>query len=249
MQKNQKRGQDNSSVSVWLFGGECSPKDVRQILPFTSNLTQAETIFRSRIPKPDGATPLFTAIDVAVEKMLGHLSANPNLTESRIIILSDGENTCDEQIRPRGVYSQGSSVIHQKIKFLTVGFNVPVGSKAERDLQYLASVSGGKYIAANNQQQLSRAFEKMIRVYQPKLSSAANDEFERGTEKITKRDFSAALQIWTIYVRANPTDALGYYNLALTCEAAEDYKRAVENYKKYLQFAPDLTDTDRKSVV
>lgn len=242
MQENRKRGQDNSNVSVWLFGGECAPQDVRQILPFTTNLTQAETVFRSRIPKPDGATPLHTAIDVSIGQMSGYLGSRPNLSEGRIIVLSDGENTCEEQIRPRGVYSQGSNIVHQKIRFLTIGFNVSAGSKAERDLQYLASISGGKYISADNQQQLSRAFEKMIRVYLPKLSGAANIEFERGVQTISKRDFSAALQIWTIYVQANPTDALGFYNLALTCEAAEDYKRAVENYQKYLKLAPDSSD-------
>lgn len=248
MQENRRRGQDNSSVAVWLFGGDCSPNNIRQISPFSPNLTQAETTFRSRIPKPAGLTPLYTAVDISVENMLNYLSARPALREGRIIVLSDGINTCGDRIRPRGVYSQSAKIVYQQIRFLTIGYDIQAGSQAERDLQYLASVSGGKYFPAGNNEQLSRAFEKAIRIYLPKTAAGASVEFERGVEAILNRNFSAALQIFTIYVQANPSDALGFYNLAVACEAAELYKSAAENYRKYLELAPETADANEVRV-
>jgi Mg-chelatase subunit ChlD len=243
MQENRKRGRDNSSVAISLFGGECSPNSIRQVLPYTTDLGQAETTFKSRIPKPDGATPLYTAIDLTVDQMLSYLLARPTLREGRVILLSDGQNTCDEQIRPRGVYSQSSRIVYQQVRFLTIGFSISPGSREERDLQYLASASNGRYFPARDGAQLSRVFQKAIRVYVPRSAGGASAEFERGVQAIADRDFAAAIGIFTIYVRANPSDPLGYYNLALACEAMEMYKTSIENYQKYLQLAPGAADS------
>lgn len=239
MQENRRRGQDNSIVSAWTFGGECSPRDVREILPFTKNLSQAETLFRTKIPKPTGATPLFTAINLSVDRMTDYLAARSELIEGRIVVLTDGVNTCDDQIRPRGVYSQSQTITYQKIKFYCIGFDILPGSQAERDLQYLASSSGGKYFPARDSQQLRRVFQKVVRVYQPKISNN-----ESGTQSIVKRDFGNALQIWTIYVKNNPNDPIGYYNLALVCEAVERPKCATENYRQYLKLTATVPDAN-----
>lgn len=238
MQENRRRKQDNSTVSIWTFGGDCTPRDVKQLLPFTSNLTQAENIFLRGITPPNGATPLYTAINISVERMTEYLAARPQLGEGKIVVLTDGENTCGDQIRPRGVYSQSQNIINQKIKFLCIGFDVAPGSKAERDLQYLASSSGGKYYPARDSAQLKRAFQKAIRVYVPKPSNN-----ESGTRAIVNRDFGNALQIWTIYIKNNPSDPVGYYNLALVCEAMERPKCAAENYRQYIKLQSTATDS------
>lgn len=242
LKENRRLGRDNSPVSIWVFSGDCQPVTARQILPFTSNLSQAETVMRSRIPAPDGGTPLPQAVDRSVAQMLDYLNATPNINFGRIILLSDGQSTCGE-IRPAGIYSRAKLITFRKVNFLTIGYDIQAGSQAERDLQYLASASGGRYFPANNGQQLSRAFEKTIRIYIPKNSSVVNADFERGVRAILNRDFSAALQIWTIYVQANPGDSSGFYNLALVCEALEFYRAAAENYRKYLSVAPAADDT------
>ncbi len=244
MQENRRRKQDNSTVSIWTFGGECTPRDVKQLLPFTNNLSQAENIFLRGITPPAGATPLFTAINLSVDRMTDYLAARPQLGEGRIVVLTDGMNTCNDKIRPRGVYSQSQNIVYQKIKFLCIGFDIKPGSQEERDLQYLASSSGGKYFPARDSEQLRRAFQKVIRVYQPKVSNN-----ESGTRAIVNRDFGNALQIWTIYVKNNPSDPIGYYNLAMVCEALERPKCATENYLQYLKLlanAPDSSEVGRK---
>ena len=242
LKENRRLGLDNSPVSIWVFSGDCQPQTARQILPFTPNLSQAETAMRSQIPNPDGGTPLPQAIDRSVAQMLSYLTANPNISLGRIIVLSDGQSTCGE-IRPAGIYSQAKLItFNKKVNFLTIGYDIQAGSQAERDLQYLASASGGRYFPANNGQQLSRAFEKSIRIYLPKNGNSSNSDFERGVQAILNRDFVSALQIWTIYVQANPNDAFGFYNLALACEALELSKRAAENYRAYLSLFPSADD-------
>ena len=247
MQENRRRSQDNSNVAIWTFGGECSPSNIKRLLPFTNNLSQAENTFRRGIARPAGLTPLHTAIDLSVDEMTNYLASRPNLAEARIVVLTDGLNTCSEQIRPRGVYSQSQTTVYKKVKFYCIGFNIPPGSKEERDLQYLASASGGKYFSARNAAQLNRVFQKVIRVYIPKISG--NGGTDGGTRAIVNRDFENALQIWTIYIKNNPTDPNGFYNLALVCEATERYKCAVENYNQYLKLlanAPDANEIESR---
>lgn len=240
IKENRRRGTDNSTVAVWSFGGECSPNNIKRLMPFTNDLTQAENVFRNGIPRPAGLTPLYTAINLSVDYMTDNLSSHPHLKEARIVVLTDGQNTCSEQIRPRGIYSQGGNIVYQQIKFYCIGFDIPPGSKEERDLQYLASISGGKYFPARDANQLNRAFQKVFRVYVPKPSAHTESG---GAQAIVNRNFESALQIWTIYIKNNPTDPNGFYNLALICEATEQYKCSVENYKKYLELSSNAADT------
>lgn len=243
MKENRRLGRDNSTVSIWVFSGGCQPNTARQILPFTANLAQAESAMRSSIPKPDGGTPLPQAIEKSGAQINDYLNRNPNVNLGRLVVLSDGQSTCGE-IRPAGIYSQAKVTIFNRVNILTVGYDIRVGSQAERDLQYLASASGGRYFPASNGGQLSRAFEKAIRVYLPKTVAAPNADFDLGAQAILSRDFSAAVRIFTNYAQANPADSLGYYNLAVACEASELYKRAAENYRKYLSLAPGAADAD-----
>lgn len=245
IQENKKSGRGDTPVSVWTFSGDCMPGSARQILAFTQNLTEAENILSAKIPHPDGGTPLPQAIEKATEQLNGYFNAHLNLNEGRIVLLSDGQSTCGE-IRPAGVYSQAQTITVKKIRFLTIGFDVAPGSAAERDLQYLASVSGGQYFSARNEQLLARAFEKTIRIYLPKTAVNPSPELENVANAILRRDFQRARQFAVEYLKNNPADPFGYYNLAVALEALNRYKSAAENYRKYLQLAP--TASDRQEV-
>lgn len=249
LKDNQNKGLGNTAVSVWVFSGDaCSPQMARQILPFTPNLNSAENSLRSQIPSPNGGTPLPQAVDRTTAQMISYLQSRPSLDEGRIILLSDGQSTCN-QLRPADVYSQARSISIKKTVFYTIGFDVPVGSPAERDLQYLASASGGQYFPAKNQQQLARAFQKTIRVYLPKAIAKSSPTFDNGVQQIVKRNYAEAFKIWTIYVRSYPNEALGFYNLAVVCEALGRFKLAIDNYRQYLQLvgnAPDKAEIEAK---
>ena len=241
IQENKRLGRGDASVSVWAFSGECTTSAARQILPFTANLTEAENTLASQIPRSDGGTPLPQAINAAKNQVSGYLNSRPQLNEARIILLSDGQSTCGE-IRPAGIYSQAKTITVKNVRFLTIGFDVPAGSAAERDLQFLASASGGQYFPAQNQQQLVRAFEKTIRVYQPKILPNISAEFQNAARAILNRDFETARKLGGEYVRNNPSDPFGYYNFAVALEVSSRYKGAADNYRKYLQLAPAAAD-------
>lgn len=187
LRENRRLGRDNSPVSIWVFSGDCQPSTARQILPFTTNLNQAEIAMRSQIPRPDGGTPLPQAVDKSVAQMLDYLNANPNIPLGRIILLSDGQSTCGE-IRRRNLQSieayhfQESQFSNHRLRHSS--------RFASRTRFAISGFGFGRQIfSANNGQQLSRAFEKTIRVYLPKTIASASADFERGVQAILNRDF------------------------------------------------------------
>jgi Mg-chelatase subunit ChlD len=253
-----RQGVSVPPLAVLSFAGPCSPSSTRKLLDFTNNLEQAETIMRQRLPRPEGETPSPQAIEAAVRDLNAYLSQHMEAAEGRIILLSDGQSTCGE-VRPAGVYSQrvdiavglggARSPYGARIRFLTIGFNVPPGSAAERDLQYLASISGGKYFNAPDRRQLTRIFQKFIRVFVPKslagptvTDARARVEFEQGLRALLARDYKAALKSFRAFVALAPSHPSGLFNLALALEATDHYKGAVEFYRRYLEAAPNAPD-------
>ena len=147
-----------------------------------------------------------------------------------VIVLSDGESTCGP-IRPKQIYayqSNASANYPSWLKFHTVGFDIPPGSAAERDLQYLASSSGGKYFNAKDDYQLTRAFQRVTQTYIPlpvqNSSAKAQDLAQLGSEALLDENFPNALSYWTDYHEAYPDDHAGLYNFCLlyTSDAADE---------------------------
>ncbi|MFN6962336.1 MAG: tetratricopeptide repeat protein [Pyrinomonadaceae bacterium] len=128
------------------------------------------------------------------------------------------------------------------IRFMTVGFDVPAGSVAERDLQYLASITGGKYFAACDRRQLIRALQKHVRRFVPKVCKSSDPDLSAGVRALSSSDYRSAMQSFKRYASANPTDWCGFYNLALAYEANDRYKAASQSYQRYLGLAPNSPD-------
>lgn len=242
-----------SPVSIMTFAGDnCGGSVTRKLLNFTSSLPEAESTVRLRLPVPNGGTPLPQAKDAAFNDLSNYLNAHTNLKEGRIVLLSDGQSTCGE-IRPPGVFSRRDIGVRRnagsKIKYYTIGFDVPAGSVAERDLQFLASETGGKYYNAADRHQLISAFRKQVRQYIPRPCNSSNTDFATGLRGFADLNYSAAVEAFSRYSAANPTDWCGYYNLALAYEANDLYKKAGDNYQRYLTSAstsPDRIKVEEK---
>ena len=167
-------------VGVLGFSGGCTSDPTRVISNFETNLSLVETKINAM--GAGGGTPLAEAIAASECKLANHL-AQTGQDKGKLIILSDGQATC-QPIRPNGVYNSGqlgqqivtvsanqcggANKQQPNIKYYTIGFNIAAGSPAERDLQYLAQISGGKYLNVQSQTQLERAFRKFNRTYIPK---------------------------------------------------------------------------------
>jgi len=248
-------------VGILAFSGGCTTDPTYAITNgFSTDMAVVENAI-NKIPSPGGGTPLFEAIQASRQKLEQHLD-NTGAEKAKLIILSDGQATC-KSIRPNDVYAFGqagqvtqtissasqSGLVSTNVRYYTVGFNIAPGSPAERDLQYLAQISGGKYLNAQNQFELTKAFQKFNRIFIPKpkpelseIPVSSREVFDRGVSTITAEDYPTALDSYKTYVQQHPEDCHGVYNLALMLEANEYYKAAIAHYEKYIQLCPGAED-------
>ncbi len=258
--KNNPTSGINQEVGILAFSGGCVTDPTTPVTNgFLADLDEVERSINA-INFPGGGTPLAEAIEASEQKLQQHMDTS-GAQQAKLIILSDGQATCNP-IRPNDVYAFGQSgqVTRQygaspqasgvpKIKYYTVGFNIAPGSPAERDLQYLAKISGGKYLNAQNQFELTRAFQKFNRIYVPKSAPALEnipnkslDIFDEGINSIYTEIYPDALEKYKEYVGLHQLDCHGVYNLALMYEANEYYKSAMNSYESYLQLCPQAND-------
>lgn len=247
-------------VGLTAFSGDCVEKPLwTNQLSFTTNFQQIAQIV-TQLPQPFGGTPLPDAIKQVDTEFRAYLGSSG---KGRLIILSDGQSTCGA-IRPEDVYAfgqrgqvsrsygssaSGASASNIQVRYYTIGFNIAPGSPAERDLQYLAQVSGGKYLNAQSQEELARAFKKFNRFYIPKrypsvspLSITHQTTFSSVVASVDAEDYLTAFDEARKYATAQPNDCNGAYNLALMGEANERYKLAYTHYEKYLMLCPASSD-------
>ncbi len=258
--RNNYQGVVNE-VAIYGFEGACREDPTTEVFYFSRDLQEAEQSLARLYT--GGGTPLGKAIRAAECRLAEHLTLTGQ-TDGKLILLSDGQGTCGE-IRPQGVYHNAPTQTQQytvaagqcsnpitsntRLRYYTVGFDIPPGSPAERDLQYLSNLTGGKYLNVQNQTQLTRAFRKFNRVYRPKpfpLDNQLTDDdrrkFDQGVEHIQSEKFVSATEVCEAYVKAHPNDCHGLFNLALSYEANDLYREAITQYHAYLSLCPDATD-------
>lgn len=279
-QQNLQENTARPSIAIMTFAGGCVPDSTQTLTSFTTDLNQVRSVLRTQLPRPVGATPMPQAINRSIEVMNGYL-ATPGQqgVTGNIILIGDGQSTCPPQIRLACAYAGAvpvtgpalplpqspcpgnrglTQILSQaaqgrRISFLTVGFDMAPGSAAERDLQYLASISGGKYFNAPDTRQLSRSLQKFLRVFVPKqhlvlvgADAQFSSVFRRGVEAMLSRNFRNALQSFGELLKIQPKDPVIIYNYAQALEATDHYKTAAAWYQHYL--AADPAATDRQEI-
>ncbi len=252
------------ATSILSFAGECSKGSTNTLSEFTTDVTMLASKLRSSLPKPNGGTPLYISLDVAFEVLDKYVEDNPSLKETGggVYVYSDGEDTCEQNIRPSNAYAYGGqksaksnllAKMPQYTKIYSIGYDLIPGSKGERDLQYLAFISSGKYYNAANPRQLNRAFQKLTQSYSPKniaLTDAQLPKFKETLDKagtaLQKKKAAEASKLYrqleTDFKRDGINSPELYFNLAQSLEANDRYKGAVEYYQRYLQSSPQATD-------
>lgn len=247
-----------TEIGIMAFSGGCIPNPTQLVQDFTHNLDQVLNSVNA-IPAPNGGTPLPQAVERAKEVLEARLTQNGTSCGS-LIILGDGQSSCGA-IRPPDSYV-GPPVVKKicgqqtsggtGITFYTVGFGIEPGSVAERDLQYLATTSGGKYFNAQDEYQLTRSLQKINRIYSPVVQPQNQtlevkwiDLFQKANDFVSStQQYDSALFLYEQYVNAYSSDSSGIYNLALMYEANERYKSSSMYYELYLKNAPG--DTNRQ---
>lgn len=256
-QEAQQSGK-SPEIGILVFSGDCVADPTTVIQPFSTDLDEVQASINN-IPFPNGNTPSPQAV-VSAQKALERQLAQNGQTCGTLIVMSDGQSSCGTVIPPNAFYGkkeyricgQGGSTSVFNITTYAVGFDVPPGSVAERELQYLANTSGGKYFNAQDQYQLTRSFQKINRIYTPianpqtkTVDASLNGMFNSGYIYVTStQQYDTALVLYKKFTTAYPADSSGQYNYALMCEANERYKTAVKYYEIYLQHA--LNDPNRQ---
>ncbi len=242
--KNIQQQMQPKDVGVMVFAGGCG-KNPGNIQVYISNKLNESIAFFEQNIATGGGTPLPQAIEQAQRVMEDHKRIN-NFTNGTVVVLSDGASTCGA-IRPAQVYAYQANQAADYpswLRFHTVGFDIPAGSAAERDLQYLAASTGGKYFSAKNDYELTRAFQKVtqsfVAIPVDDQSPTAQSLAAKGTEAFVDEQYPNALSYWTDYHENFPADQAGLYNLAQAQEANERYRSAIESYQKYMDQLEDF---------
>jgi Ca-activated chloride channel family protein len=124
--------------------------DIRTVVDYTTDM---QTIKNALIPiQPDSSTPISGAIDYAA-----NYASTSGKYGSSIIVLTDGEETCDSQ---SDAVASAQTAVAGGIKIINVvGFDIQ-GSTAATDLQAIATAGGGQYYPADNANQLSSSLQQ-----------------------------------------------------------------------------------------
>lgn len=77
------------------------------------------------------------------------------------------------------------------------------------------------------------------------LSPQAQLAFARGVDAFDADDMDDAGREFTTALTAEPNMALAYYNRALAYSADRRYELAIEDFRRYLDLAPEASDADR----
>ncbi|WP_340066503.1 VWA domain-containing protein [Ascidiimonas aurantiaca] len=147
--------------------------------------------------------------------------------------------------------SEAPTPIAVAVTYYTIGFDIKPGSEAERDLQYLAQSSGGRYLNAQNAYELTRAFQRFFRLYRPKETPTLTDmdteslqKFREGVFHIKEEKYTRAKEVFKTLADRFPEDPNTLFNLALMYEAHDYYSAAIALFEKYLDLHPEAEDKE-----
>ena len=129
--------------------GDC--KDIEILQPVGSD-TVAGIRRQVNALNPKGMTP----ITDSVRQAAGQLRYREH--KATVILVSDGEETCDADPCALGAELEAAGV---DFTAHVVGFDIKKGSKADQQLQCLASNTGGRYIQARDAAELNDALEQI----------------------------------------------------------------------------------------
>lgn len=248
-------------TSVMSFAGECTKSSSRTLFDFTLDIKSIRDRLPGTLPRPGGGTPLMISFEVAMDKLNEFIKKNPSIEDHGACLITDGEDTCGT-IRPDGVWGNGGqklrgsallSRVPKSTNVNTIGYDLVPGSKGERDLQYVAFVTGGRYYNAADPRQLKRAIQKTTQSYSPRNIALADsqslkfrDVLEKAGIALQQKKFVEALKLYrqleADFKRDGKTSSELYYNLAQALEANDRYKGALEYYQLYLKSSPQAAD-------
>ena len=143
----------NVEVAVLAFEGDCA-RPVPRSVGFTTDFNELERFVASL--QPGGGTPMAAAVIFANRFMQSRKARTAQ--DQMIVLLADGQNDCGS-VTDALAELKSSGVI---FRHETIGFGIEPDSDAARDLQNIATASGGTYHHAADATQLGDLFMKFV---------------------------------------------------------------------------------------
>ncbi len=138
---NNVRSGDEVALIVFY---DCN--DIQTVVPFTTDTQSIRTAMAG--VQPDSSTPIARAIDYAAS-----YAVSSGRSGAGLIVLTDGEETCDSQAI--AVTAAQNAISTGGVKIVNVvGFDIASGTSAS-NLQEIATAGGGTYYPASDANQLS----------------------------------------------------------------------------------------------
>lgn len=145
---------ENTSVGLVAYGHrrqkDCG--DIELVLPLGNNKRSLGYVANGIVPK--GRTPITDAVRLAADQMQNRYR------QSSVILISDGLETCggDPCALARDLSARGLSFTTH-----VIGFNFETKTNRQ-SISCLAEETGGLFLEANNEKELSRALDKVFEV-------------------------------------------------------------------------------------
>ncbi len=144
-------GWNGGDLGLMVYGhrrkGDC--EDIELLIEPTG-FNAAAIHQQANTLNPKGMTPISAAVRQAAE----HLRFTEH--QATVILVSDGEETCNADPCALGKELEGMGV---DFTAHVIGFDIESGSKAQQQLQCLATNTGGRYLAAKDAGELNRALQ------------------------------------------------------------------------------------------
>jgi hypothetical protein len=132
---------------------------------------------------PKGMTPISASVRRAAEQL--------RFTEQKatVILVSDGDETCQADPCALGAELEGLGI---DFTAHVIGFDIETGSKAQQQLQCLASSTGGRYLAAKDAGELDRALQTIAQPPAPAIEpeKTAQIQFNDGCVAYDQENFT-----------------------------------------------------------
>lgn len=143
-----------TSLGLVAYGhrrkGDCS--DIETLIP-ADGFDAAALRDQVASLQPKGMTPITASVRLAAEQL------RANERKATVILVSDGEETCDADPCALGHELEAAGI---DFTAHVVGFDLADGSTGQQQLQCLANATGGRYVDARSAVELNQALSDVV---------------------------------------------------------------------------------------
>jgi tetratricopeptide (TPR) repeat protein len=219
-------GLDSSAEVALIAFYDCSNIKVER--PFAID----QSVISSKIDtiKPTGNTPLSAAIDFA--KI--YIDENANGTRKKIILFTDGEETCPYKATYEGT---------EDIEVSIIGFDIRKGSPQEKKLLDFTEKIGGNYINADDASTPEALANSLQQAYAgivlKQNKDYANVWISKGNILYNQGKYGEAVKAYDEAIKIDPKSASAWFNKGLALDELGKYDEVIKAYDQAIKLEPN----------